>query len=566
MLIELRIRNFAVLEDLAISLEPGLNVVSGETGAGKSIVVHALEVLLGGRASSGTVRSGAKRAVVEGVADIEGLAEVAALLDELGVDADDRHLILRREVRGEGRSRAWVNGSPATAGVLRRIGSLLVDIHGQHEHQRLMSAGFQREILDLFGGCAALASRVRDLHGLAEALQQRLAALEQRREELESRADFIRFRLGEIQAARIRPGEDEELSVAVSRLANADLLSRETHALRALLHSGDEAVTDQLSRAATRLRRLSETDPALSSVAASLEDAYHRVADAAAELASYGDAIDHDPGRLEHLRERQAAVQALMRKYGPTLAAVIQTGETLASELEELETGEMGAAALGRQLEDAQADWKRAATELSRRRRRAADRLSREAEAVFPALGLDGGRFLVDFDTLPAPSSMGLETVRFMSTMNPGFPPGPLSRIASGGELSRVMLALKSVLAGIDELPTLVFDEIDAGIGGTVAASVGERLVEVARGRQVVAITHLARIASRATTHFVAEKRTVKARALTELRRLDAGERVREIARMLGGDPDSRSSLDHARALLASASPDAVEESEPHLE
>ncbi|MYI06514.1 MAG: AAA family ATPase, partial [Gemmatimonadetes bacterium] len=275
MLIELRIRNFAVLKDLAISLEPGLNVVSGETGAGKSIVVNALEVLLGGRASSGTVRSGAKCAVVEGVADIEGLAEVTALLDELGVDADDRHLILRREVRGEGRSRAWVNGSPATAGVLRRIGSLLVDIHGQHEHQRLMSAGFQREILDLFGGCAALASRVRDLHGLAEALQQRLAALEQRREELESRADFIRFRLGEIQAARIRPDEDEELSVAVSRLANADLLSRETHELRALLHSGDEAVTDALSRAATRLRWLSETDPALSAVAASLEDAYH---------------------------------------------------------------------------------------------------------------------------------------------------------------------------------------------------------------------------------------------------------------------------------------------------
>lgn len=566
MLIELRIRNFAVLKDLAISLEPGLNVVSGETGAGKSIVVNALEVLLGGRASSGTVRSGAQRAVVEGVADVKGLAEVAALLDELGIEADDRHLVLRREVRGEGRSRGWVNGSPATAGVLRRVGSLLVDIHGQHEHQRLMSGDFQQEVLDMFGGCRELASRVDAVHRKAAALKRRLAGLEERRRELESRADFIRFRLGEIQAARIRPGEDDQLGIEAKRLASADLLAREAHALRTLLHSGDEAVTDRLSGAATRLARLSETDPALAPMAAALDDAYHRVADAAEELAAYGDAIDHDPARLEELRERQALLQALMRKYGPTLAAVIHTGETLARELEDLETGELGAATLRGRLDRLQAEWKQAAGELSRHRRRAAARLSREAEAIFPALGLEGGRFMVGFEDLPTPSPRGLERIRFMATMNPGFPPGPLSRIASGGELSRVMLALKSVLAGIDDLPTLIFDEIDAGIGGVVAASVGERLVAVAQGRQVVAITHLARIASRAATHFVVEKRTVDGRALTELKRLDAGERVREIARMLGGDPDSHSSLAHARALLASAAPDAVEEPETDLE
>lgn len=566
MLIELGIRDFAVLKDLTIPLEPGLNVISGETGAGKSIVVNALEILLGGRASSGTVRSGAARAVVEGVAVIEGLAEVPALLDELGIDADDRHIVLRREVRSRGRSRAWVNGSAATAGVLRRIGSLLVDIHGQHEHQRLMSARFQQEVLDAFGDCRELAARVREAHRCADALTKQLDGLEERRRELESRADFIRFRLGEIQAARIRPGEDDELGVEANRLANADLLARETHALQTLLHIGDRAVTDGLSHAAARLRRLGETDPALRPVAAALEDAYHRVADAAGELASYGDAIDHDPARLEQVRERQATLQALMRKYGPTLGAVIETGERLARELDELETGEMGAAALRRRLEGAQAEWKSAATELSRRRRRAANRLSREAGAIFPALGLEQGRFLVHFDELPSPSPLGLERVRFMVTMNPGFPPGPLSRIASGGELSRVMLALKSVLAGIDDLPTLVFDEIDAGIGGVVAASVGERLMEVARGRQVLAITHLARIASRADTHFAVEKRTVDGRALTELKRLGGEERVREIARMLGGDPDSRSSLDHARELLASAAPDAAEEPEPHLE
>ena len=567
MLIELRIRNFAVLEDLAMALEPGLNVVSGETGAGKSIVVDALGVLLGGRASSGIVRSGTARAVVEGVADIEGLAEVADVLEELGLESDEHLVVLRREVRAEGRSRAWVNGSPVTASVLRRIGSRLVDIHGQHEHQRLLSTDFQRGVLDAFGGNRELAERVaRAYHRVAD-LVRRLEDMEERRRELASRADFIRFRLGEIRGAGIRAGEDDELRAEASRLANADLLARETLELQALLHSGEEAVTDRLSRAATRLSRLSETDPALAPHAAALEDAYHRVAEAAAELAAYGGAIDHDPARLEELRERQAALQALMRKYGPTLAAVIATGETLARELDELETGTLDAATLRGRLERAEAEWRGAAEDLSTRRRLAAESLSDKAEAVFPGLGLAGGRFLVEFERLPTAAAHGLERIRFVATMNPGFPPGPLSRIASGGELSRVMLALKSVLAGIDDLPTLVFDEIDAGVGGVVAASVGERLVEVARGRQVVAITHLARIAARAATHFAVEKRTMDGAAATQLRRLDAGERVREIARMLGGDPDSESSLNHARALLlGSAAPDPAEEAEADLQ
>ena len=566
MLIELRIRNFAVLEDMAMALEPGLNVVSGETGAGKSIVVKALAVLVGGRASTGLVRSRAKRAVVEGVADVRGLERVEVALEELGMEADEDFLFLRREVRAGGRSRAWVNGSPTTAGVLRRIGSLLVDIHGQHEHQRLLSPAFQREVLDAYGGSRRQAARVARAHRRVADLEVRLADLEERRRELADRADFIRFRLGEIRAAKTRPGEDVELRAEEKRLANAEVLARETLELQALLHSGEHAITDGLSRAATRLRRLSETDAALAPHAATLEDAYHRVADAAGELAAYGGAIDHDPARLDRLRERQAVLQALMRKYGPTLAAVIETGETLARELDELETGALDAAGLRRRLDDARAEWRSAAEELSERRRRAARSLTEEAEAIFPGLGLAGGRFLVELERRSKPAATGRERIRFAATMNPGFPPGPLARIASGGELSRVMLALKSVLADVDDLPTLVFDEIDAGIGGVVAASVGARLAEVARGRQVVAITHLARIAARAATHFAVEKRTVDGAATTRLKRLRAEERVREIARMLGGDPDSESSLNHARALLASGAPDPAEEAEADLQ
>lgn len=564
MLIELRIQNFAVIKDLSASLQAELNVVTGETGAGKSIVVDAVEVLLGGRASSGVVRSGEARALVEGVLRVEGMGEVAELLRELGLEPEDGHLILRREVRAEGRSRGWVNGSPVTAGTMRRIGSLLVDIHGQHEHQRLLSGDFQRVVLDAFAGCRELAAEVEAAFRRATAVRQRIAALEKRRRELESRADFVRFQLSEILGARIRAGEDEELRTEANRLANADLLARETHALQEGLQAGADSVTDRLAEAAARLRRLGDTDPTLAPFASAMEDAYHRVSDTATELAQYAGGIDHDPARLESLRERQALLERLQRKYGPALAEVIAKGERLQGELDELESMDFDADALRRDLDRAEAEWEAAAARLSRKRREAGDGLSRQAMAAFPGLGLEGARFEVCFEEMAAPTARGRESVRFMATMNPGFPPAPLSRIASGGELSRVMLVLKSVLAGIGDLPTLVFDEIDAGIGGVVAGRVGERLEEVARGRQVLVVTHLARIAARASNHLLLEKVSGAGTTVTALRRLDGEERVREIARMLGGDPESGPSIDHARELLPS--PQTPEEPEPGLD
>ena len=550
MLAELRIRNFAVLRDAALGLAPGLNVISGETGAGKSVAVDALEVLLGGRASAAMVRSGEERGVVEGVVDIDGIDRIARLLEELGLEADDGHLILRREIRAGGRSRAWASGSPATAAVLRRIGSHLVDIHGQHQHQRLLSGDFQQHVLDAFGECGEIASRAAAAHRSTRDAEARLDALQQRRGELESRADFVRFRLGEIKAARLRPREDEELRAESRRLAGADQLRQGTLALQALLHDDPGSVADRLAEAAARVRRLAETDPALAPHADALDEAYHGVADVAAELRSYGEGLDHDPARLEQLHERQALLQTLLRKYGPTLADVIAVGEALASELSELDAAEFDVAALRKEIAALRAEWETIADELSQRRKIVAERLAGEAQAAFAGLGLDGGAFRVDLERLPAPDPRGRERVRFLASMNPGFPPAPLAAIASGGELSRVMLALKSILAGIDELPVLVFDEIDAGVGGIVAGQVAARLEQVAAGRQVVAVTHLARIAARADRHFVAEKRTVAGAAETSIRRLEPSERVREIARMLGGDPDSETSLNHARKLL----------------
>ena len=551
MIVELRIRDFAVIEELSVPLSPGLNVVTGETGAGKSIVVDALGLLVGGRASSSSVRAGRRRAVVEGVVDLKGLDRVAHRLAGMGLGGDeDAHLLLRREVRTEGRSRSWINDSPATAGALRQVGEALVDIHGQHEHQRLLSGDFQQQVLDEFGGCAEVAGAVTEAFRRAAELRERLTRAESRRRELESRADFLRFQLDEIDGAKLEPGEEERLRVETARLANAETLARESGALHELLHAGEGAVADRLADAAARVRRMGETDPSLAALVAALDDAYHRVTDAAGELATYGDGIEHDPARLESLQERDALLHALKRKYGATVEEVLATGETLRRELDELTASQVDAGTLARELAEAEAAWKDAAEALSARRREAADRLSRAASALFAGLGLEGGRFRVQLEQRGEPSPRGLERVRFEASMNPGFPPGPLAKIASGGELSRVMLALKSVLAGVDDLPVLVFDEIDSGVGGAVAAQVGERLAEVARGRQVLVVTHLARIAARASSHLLVEKDAGGERAKTSLRRLGPDERIREVARMLGGDPDSGPSLRHARELL----------------
>lgn len=556
MIAEMRIRDFAVVEELSVPLSPGLNVVTGETGAGKSIMVDALGLLLGGRASASSVRTGSERAVVEGVVDLTELDRVARGLAEMGVaDDDEPHLVLRREVRAEGRSRSWINDSPVTARALRQVGGMLVDIHGQHEHQRLLSGEYQQEVLDAFGGCAELAGQVGDAFRRAAGLRKRLAGVESRRRELESRADFLRFQLGEIDAANLEPGEDERLRIETARLANAETLARESGSLHDLLHAGEGAVTDRLADATARLRRLSETDPGLAPLHGALEDAYHRVTDAAGELAAYGAGIEHDPARLETLRERDAFLHGLKRKYGATVEEVIATGEALRRELDKLTTTQADAGGLAQKLAEAEATWKKAAEDLSDRRRTAADRLTKAASTLFAGLGLEGGRFRVQLEERTEPSPRGLERVRYMASMNPGFPPGPLARIASGGELSRVMLALKSVLAGVDDVPVLVFDEIDSGVGGAVAAQVSDRLEEVSRGRQVLVVTHLARIAARASNHLLVEKDAGADRAKTSLRRLDTEARVRELARMLGGDPESESSLRHARELLGQQLP-----------
>ncbi len=550
MLIELRIRDFAVIDHLTLELGPGLNALTGETGAGKSIIVGALSLLLGERASSDDVRVGAERAVIEGVFDIEGRPDVIARLDELGLQDEDGLLILRREVQAAGRNRAWVNGSPATAAVVGRLGTALVELHGQHEHQALLHRAAQREILDAYAGADEVAGEVRRLHSTWIDARDVLGQREARARELASQADFLRFQLKEIVEARIEPDEEQDLDARTRRLEHARELGEGANGLHELLYAADDALSDRLAEARALAQRLARLDPDLTELATGLEAAYHATVEAGRAAGAYAEGITQDPGELERVHARQHQLFRLKQKYGPSLADVIETSRRLQAEVAELDASEADLSALKASRDRTLEAWHAAAARLSTLRAEAGARLRDDVEAVLPELGMTGAVFRVALMSREGPGAGGAEDVEFQVSLNPGFEPRPLSRVASGGELSRVMLALKALLARVDRVPTLVFDEIDAGIGGVVASGVARKLVDVARGHQVFVITHLPQLASRAGAHLLVTKFDADGVAATSVRALAGDERVTEIARMLGGDPESPTSREHARELL----------------
>lgn len=550
MLVELRIRDYAVVEDLTLELGPGLNVLTGETGAGKSIIVGALSLLLGERASSDVVRSGAERANVEAVFDVGDLPGVRERLDEYGLRLEDGLLILRREVAAEGRNRAWVGGSPTTARVVGDLGTALVDLHGQHEHQTLLRQRDQRSILDAFGDAEAEAATVAHLHAEVGALGAELEGHEERVREVASRVDFLRFQLAEIDEAALVPAEDDALEAETGRLEHGEELAQGAARLNDALYADDDALADRVAQARQSLERLAEFDPELRADAERLAEAWHALSDVGRRLGDYASSVDHDPGRLAEVRERLDKIFRLKRKYGPELADVLATAHRVRTELETLDDADHHLDRLRQQIEERHSALREAATKLSAKRQAALSTLELSVGKVLPDLGLPGARFEVRLTPHETVSVGGAESVEFRVAPNPGFEPMPLSRVASGGELSRVMLALKSILAEVDRVPVLVFDEIDAGIGGVVAGAVAAKLAEVAQRHQVFVVTHLAQVASRAASHLLVEKTSVGGATRTGVRPLDATDRVEEIARMLGGDPESETSRQHARELL----------------
>jgi DNA repair protein RecN (Recombination protein N) len=553
MLIELHIRDYAVVEELRLELGPGLSALTGETGAGKSIIVGALSLVLGERASSSVVRTGAERATVEAVFDVSGLPDLLSRVDDLGYPCEEGHLILRREVAAEGRNRAWVNSAPATAGLVGELGSSLVDLHGQHEHQTLLRATEQRRILDAYAGAAEVAERVRRAHARVQDIVAELEGREARVRDIESRADFLRFQLQEIESARVRAGEDEELEVELRRLEHAEDLAKGTTELHESLYGGQRSLADRLAEARPTLARLARFDPALDDVRPLLEEAYHAVNEAGRRLGDYATAMEHDPARLEKMRARLDVLFRLKRKYGPDLSDVLATGDQVGSELRDLEDADHDLESLRRTLDDARGVLVDEAEALTALRRSAAERLSEAVADVLPQVGLPAARFSIRFRALDDVGPSGAETVEFLVAPNPGFDPMALAQIASGGELSRVMLALKSILAAVDRIPILVFDEIDAGVGGVVATAVAGKLSDVARRHQVFVVTHLPQIAARADRHLRVEKLQEATVTSARVQGLQGEDRVEEVARMLGGDPESETSREHARELLRGA-------------
>ena len=550
MLIELRVRDYAVIDDLSLELKPGLNVLSGETGAGKSIIVGALALLVGERASSQTVRKGAPKAVVEAAFDVSGMPGMESRLLELGFPSEDGLLLLRREVASEGRNRAWVNGSPATASAVGEMGVRLVDIHGQHEHQSLLRPKAQRAILDVFAGAADVVERVRALHSNLTRKRNEMEEKVARIQELKARADFLRFQLAEIDEAKLSEGEEEALEEEARRLENAEELALGTQGLFEGLYGGEDSLSDRASSLQDSLDQLSKLDPSLEEAARTLKEAYHLLTDAGQKLGSYASGLEFDPGRLEEIRVRQDFLFRLKRKYGPGLKEVLAAAQGVRGELSELDGARFDLQGMERDVQCLEAEFLEGVGTLGGMRADAAQRLEREVRALLPDLGLGNGIFCVELSPLEEAGPAGGERVEFLVALNPGFDPGPLSRIASGGELSRVMLALKSVLAGVDRIPSLVFDEIDAGIGGEVALQVADKLRSVAAHHQVFVITHLPQLASRAHQQLLVEKAEVGGLASTRVRELTREERVREVARMLGGDAESPTSREHARELL----------------
>jgi len=566
MLRELSIRNLAVLEEARVAFSPGLNVLTGETGAGKSIVIDALLLVRGSRAQPDLIRTGADTATVEAVFDVPTTGPLAAAWEEAGHSARDGQLIVKRELARSGRHRVFVNDSAATVGLLERLGDFLVEIHGQHEHQRLMEPARQLDVLDRFAECEASRTALNGLWTRWESARARLSRLRDEAREIARKEELYRWELSEIDAVQLREGEEDELRTERRRHQNAERIYSGLQEAMEILNEDGQAVVPRLGRAAALLRDLSRFDPDATAPIEALEGAQAYVEDAVARVRSLRERAVVDPGRLREIDERLDAIGSIKRKYGETAAAVTAYRAEIGGALDRLERHDAIAEETEREVAASAAAAVGEALRLSEARTEGARKLERLIQRELRTLGMDHARFRAPLCREPAgegdlssgPSGWrigprGTETVEFLLSANPGEDLKALAKVVSGGELSRTMLAIKTILAAAEDVPTMVFDEVDAGIGGRVADAVGQKLRQTAAGRQVLCVTHLAPIAAFAEHHLVVDKRVVKGATRTTVTALDPTARVDEMARMLGGEQVTDTSRRHARELLKGA-------------
>lgn len=561
MLREIAIQHFTVVEQVRANFGPGLNVLSGETGAGKSIVINALALALGARGDSELIRSGSPDAVVEAAFAIPNTSPVGDLLTAQGIAHESgEDLILRRHLTREGKSRAYVNGTMAGVATLKALGEHLLDIHGQHDSVLLQNPRKHLELLDAFGGLAEESRAYQTLYRRWQAIKTERETLEGNEREKAQRKDLLEHQIREIAAARLAEGEEEALQAERAILTHHEKLLLAVEDAYARLEGEEGGVLSNLSGVGTRLREAGQIDTRLVPLSDMTEEGRTLLQEAALALRDYRERMEFDPNRLEQVEERLHIVNRLKKKYGPTIGEILAFGEQAALELKRLEGGEERLRVLEEEIRLVEVALWEHGERLSDRRGKAARQLARAVVDELKQLGMAQAAFRVELRTTPGQDQrgslkpMGLEEAEFLFAPNPGEGFRPLGKIASGGELSRTMLALKNILASVDQTPTLVFDEVDAGVGGRMAEVVGKKLWRVSRERQVICVTHFPQIAAFADVHLRVEKEISRGRTEARLVPLSKEERAEELGRMLGGPEKSSTPFKHAQELLQAAS------------
>ena len=559
MLVELLVENYAVVDRIRVRFHPGLNLLTGETGSGKSIVVDAFGLLLGGRASAEMIRSGEARARVAGIFDVRDRADVRALLEPAGIAIEDSELLIEREILTGGKSRAFLGSRPVAVSLLRELAPLLGDIHGQHDQQLLFSSDAQRAMLDTFAGSEERLARVAEIYQQWKAAGAALDQLEHTEQEKLRLLDLWEFQRKEIDGAAPQAGEDEALEAERRVLQNLGRLQENAETAYAALYDSPESALAQVRLAAKRLDDLCRIDPTLAGLGEQLQSAEVALKEASYGLRDYLSGLEANPGRLEEIENRLALLDKLKRKYGRSIEEVIAFLAEVRAQIEQVEHAGERMEELRKERARLAHEYEQAAGELSALRTRAARKLEKGVEAELASLAMERTTFRIEIGAAPW-SPAGADRVEFLVSPNLGEEPKPLEKVASGGEISRIALALKTCLAAPSRKSgnatpprTLVFDEVDAGIGGSAAEGVGRRLKKLTSANQVLCVTHLAQIASFADHHYCVEKRESKGRTVAGIEELDRAGRTREVGRMLSGQELTPEALKHAERLIKSA-------------
>ncbi|MED4161519.1 DNA repair protein RecN [Halalkalibacterium halodurans] len=555
MLVELSIKQFAIIEQLTVSFDKGLTVLTGETGAGKSIIIDAIGLLLGGRGSAEYVRYGEKRAEIEGLFILEPKHPAFAKAEALGIQADDGMIVLRRDVTNQGKSICRINGKLVTLGILREIGQSLVDIHGQHEHQTLLHKEQHLSLLDHFAGhpLETVLDEYKELYKQYLALERQLAQLTENEKEMAQKTDLFQYQLKEIEAAKLEPGEDKRLEAERLKLANAEKLFKSVHDAYNNLY-GEGRGLEWINNALTHIEDASSYDPELGKLQQHVQEQYYLLEEAMFTLRDYLDKLEFDPTRLEMIESRLHELQKLKRKYGDSVDAIVEYASTIEEQLDSILHKDDRIKQLEQSLETMRLDLEVESAALTNIRKQKAMELTESIHEQLRALYMEKTSFEVKFhETAEGKKPFrenGVDDVEFYLSTNPGEPVKPLAKVASGGEISRIMLALKTIFSNHQGVTSVIFDEVDTGVSGRVAQAIAEKIRHISVGSQVLCISHLPQVAAMADTHLYISKKEVGGRVTTEVRALKDEEKVEEIARMIAGVEMTELTKEHAKELL----------------